>query len=191
MEQNKRIENGINRPIASLDLNVKNDLRNSHFIVGNFEPSYNTVFRSEFYNKSNIKDNSVINLKTIEKQRRGHNYILGSDKPNYKSETQDNFTAPTPKGFQTQDEHKISTHELQKSHYMFGNSNDCWSTTAQSSYYPKEIRSKKITNDTTRTNFILGQDKPGFKSVSQEIFVPHQAVTRNDIKEAASNLRSN
>ena len=48
MEQNEGIENA--GPCkSSLDEEVKNDLRKSHFVVGKFDPDYNTKYRSEYY----------------------------------------------------------------------------------------------------------------------------------------------
>jgi hypothetical protein len=188
MDHNKNIEKGNVQAVANLDINVKNDLRKSHFILGNFEPSYNTIFRQEYYNKSDLKDNSAVNSKTIEKQLRSHNYVLGSDKPDYKSETQAKYTVPI--GGQMRNEHKISTHELQKSHYVFGNNYDPWATTSQASYCPKEMQMKKFTKDLTRTNFVFGEDRPDFKSVNQETFVPHKSTRRNEIKELSQDLRS-
>jgi hypothetical protein len=188
-DQNKEIEVGRARSVATLDESVKNDLRRSHFILGNHEPNYNTMFRSEFFNKSDLKDHSMINSKTIEKALRNHNYVLGNDKPDYKSETQAKYI--TPNGSYFSQEKKISTGELQKSHYIFGNNHDPWTTTTQSSYYAKDLQAKKITKDLTRTNFVLGEDNPDFKSVHQNTFVPHQYSKREESKELAADLRSN
>ncbi len=188
MDQNKRIENGTYQPIASLDANVKNDLRRSHFTLGNFEPNYNTMFRSEYYDKNGIKDNSGLNSKMIEKQLRNHNYVLGNDKPDYKSETAAKYTAPSNYVRNVQG---ISTHELQKSHYVFGNNNDPWATTSQAAYYPKEIMTKKITKNSGKTHFAFGEDKPDFTSMHHETFVPHELSRQGNInKEYAQDLRS-
>ena len=187
-DQNKEIEVCRARPVATLDESVKNDLRKSHFILGNHESNYNTIFRTEFFNKSDLKDNSMTNAKTIEKALRNHNYVLGNDKPDYKSETQAKYI--TPGGSYFSQEKKISTGELQKSHYIFGNNHDPWTTTTQSSYYAKDMQAKKHTKDLTRTNFILGEDNPDFKSVHQNTFVPHQYSKRNESKELADDLRS-
>lgn len=141
MEQNKLIEGKGPRVVASLDNKLKEDLRKSHFQFGNFNPNYNTVSKSEFYNKSGIKNDAKTQFTEIERSLRSHNYVLGSDKPDYKSETSAKYTKPdvliTDKGAQT-----ISTEELQKSHYNFGNNNDSWTTTQQLSYYPK-VKNKK------------------------------------------------
>ena len=187
-DQNKEIEGGRARSIATLDESVKNDLRRSHFILGNHEPNYNTIFRSEFFNKSDLKDHSMTNAKTIEKSLRNHNYVLGNDKPDYKSETQAKYI--TPSGSFFSQEKKISTGELQKSHYIFGNNQDPWATTTQCSYYPKELQAKKFTKDLTRTNFVLGEDNPDFKSVHQGTYVPHQATRSYVSQELAADLRS-
>lgn len=94
MEQNKNIEGKPSFSVAQLDPHLKNDLRKSHFILGNFEPSYKTMFQSEFYNKTNLDTNDKKQASNIERSLRSHNYVLGSDRPDYKSETQSKFTAP-------------------------------------------------------------------------------------------------
>lgn len=186
MEQNKNISKG-SHPIATLDQNLKNDLRSSHFILGNSEPSFKTISQSEFYDKSKLKDNPDVNFKAIEKGLRSHNYVLGDDKPDYKSETQAKYIAPQYSGIPKQ---HISTQELQRSHYNFGNYNDPWVTTQQASYYPKEAAVKFYSKNLTKTNFILGDTNPTFKSVSQETFVPHQIEKSNINKDLAQDLRS-
>lgn len=98
MDQNKKMEGGRSYSVAQLDPNLKNDLRRSHFILGNFEPSYKTVFNSEFYNKSDMNSNDKSKAANIERTLRSHNYVLGSDKPDYKSETQAKYIAPNSKG---------------------------------------------------------------------------------------------
>jgi hypothetical protein len=152
MEQNKHIITAA-RQIATLDQNLKNDLRSSHFILGNSEPSFRTIFQQEFYDKTKMSQKSDVNFKAIEKGLRSHNYVLGNDKPDYKSETQAKFTVPPRQQVEKQ---KISTHELQKSHYNFGNDKNCWVTTHQQSFYPKEADVKLHTKNLMKTNFILG-----------------------------------
>jgi hypothetical protein len=187
-DQNKNMETGKIYPVASLDINVKNDLRRSHFILGNTEPNYNTIFKSEFFNKYDLKDKNAISSKSIEKELRKHSYILGNDVPDYKSETQAKYIAPI--GYNLTNENKISSHELQKSHYVFGNYNDPWGTTSQASYYPKEFLTKKYTKDISRTNFVLGEDRTDFRSVSQDVFVPHKYIKNNEMNEISQDLRS-
>ena len=53
MAQSDGIEN-IGPCKTSLDENVKNELRKSHFVIGNFDPEYNTKYRSEYYDKSHM-----------------------------------------------------------------------------------------------------------------------------------------
>jgi len=190
MDQNKNIERG-NRPhsIVHLDQNAKNDLRKSHFILGNFEPNYNTVFRTEFSNKNYPGDNNTSKAaKEIEKNLRSHNYVLGNDKPEYRSETQAKFEVPKFGGGRI--ENKISTHEIQKSNYIFGNNHDPWATTSQLSYYPKLMEAKKYTQNLARTNFVFGEDKGNFRSVNQETYIPHQLSKANESKELSQDLRS-
>ena len=44
MEQSDGIENH-KMDKSKLDQTAKNELRKSHFVLGNFEPNYNTTFR--------------------------------------------------------------------------------------------------------------------------------------------------
>ena len=188
-DHNKEIEGGRARSVATLDPSVMADLRSSHFTLGNFQPEYNTIFRSEFYNKTDLKDKSTVNSKTIERQLRKQNYVLGNDVPDYKSETQAKYAMPIMTNFRN--EKKISSSELQKSHCVFGNDQDAWQTTSQSSYFAKDIQNKKFTKDLTRTNFTFGQDNPDFKSSNQQTYVPHQYCKNNDLKDLSKDLRSN
>jgi hypothetical protein len=190
-DHNKEIESGGVRSVATLDQNVKNDLRSSHFSLGNFEPNYNTMFRSEFYNKSDQKStsSSIANAKSIERSLRKANYVLGNDVPDYKSETGAKYQFPS--GFVPKAENKISSSELQKSHLLLGNDANHWQTTSQGSYFPKEINANRFSKDITRTNFIFGEDNPDFKSINQENFVPHKAERSNVNKELAKELRRN
>jgi hypothetical protein len=202
MDQNNNIENKRSVSIASLDYDVKNDLRKSHFIFGNSEPNYTTMSKSEFYNKSNIQTTnpfySGANAKSIEKALRSHNYILGNDKPEYKSETGAKYISPieqlssnnNSQFTKIQPEKKISTYELQKSHYVFGNNSDPWITTQQMCYNPKNLEVKRITKDLMKTNFVFGEDKPDFKSVNQNTFIPHKLEKGNENKELSKDLRS-
>ncbi len=93
-DQNKLIDNGRPRSVATLDANVKNDLRKCHFTLGHFIPSYQSATRGEFYDKTsfNAKDNN--DYKEIGKSLRSHNYKLGDTQPDYKSEAGARFGVP-------------------------------------------------------------------------------------------------
>lgn len=196
MDQNRNIENKRPFSVATLDPNVKNDLRKSHFILGNQEPTYTTVNQSEFNNKQgNINPmQEDANAKKIEKALRSHNYVLGNDKPNYKSETQSRYINPLQQGnnrvMTAQPTKKISTHELQKSHYVFGNHNDPWLTTQQMCFAPKDLEVKKFSKDLTKTNFKFGEDKPDLRSVNQDTYIPHKISKNCENKELSKDLRS-
>ncbi len=189
MEQNKEVENGRARSVAVLDPKVKNDLTRSHFILGNSDSSYSTVFRTEFYNKGLNKQDKALNSKTIEKSLRSHNYVLGNDVPDYKSETQAKYVLP--KGYTSQSEKKISSVELQNSHYIFGTNENHWTTTANSSYYPKSMSNQRVLKDNTKNSLVLGEYRNDFKSVHHETFVPHQITKHNESKGLSQDLRSN
>jgi hypothetical protein len=133
-EMNKNIDGTKSFEIAKLDDAIKNDLRKSHFIMGNHEPVYQTIFQQEYYDKSKRNRNKAADSENIERALRSHNYSLGSDKVIYKSETQEKYTAPK---LNEKVQQRISTHELQQSHYKFGTNNDPWTTTSQTNFGPK------------------------------------------------------
>jgi hypothetical protein len=185
-EQNKLIEGG--RVIsASKESNAKNDLRKSHFILGNYEPNFKTISQTEYYNKSRLQNSAPSEGKSIEKQLREHNYILGNHKPDYKSETHSKYLIPSKTGRSQQ---TISTHDLQKSHHVFGNFENPWTTTSQTSYFSKDVENKKYSKDLTKTNFVLGEDRPDFKSISQSVYVPLGLVKNDGTQERSNDLRS-
>ena len=93
-EQNKNIQNKRSMTVATLDEGLKNDLRSSHFILGNFDSHYQTISQQEFYDKSRQGGPGGVDFKNIEKGLRSHNYVLGNDKPDYKSETQAKYVTP-------------------------------------------------------------------------------------------------
>jgi hypothetical protein len=188
MDQNRNIENGRARSVIASDQSQKKDRTQSHFILGNSDSSYTTVFRTEYYNKGlNNKDNPL-NSKAIEKTLRSHNYVLGNDVPDYKSETQAKYVLP--QGYTVQNEKKISTAELQKSHYIFGTNDSQWATTSNSSYVPKYINNQKVVKDLTKHNLVLGEHRNDFKSVHHETYIPHQLVKSNENKGLSQDLRS-
>ena len=75
-------------------------------------------------------------------------------------------------------EKNISTAQLQQSHYVFGTNQVPWVTTQQLSFGPKKVEQKLYRKNLTKTNFVLGDDEPTLKSVSQETFVKHP-ITAN------------
>ena len=171
-----------------LDEALKNDLRKSHFILGNFDPNYVSTNQREFFDKSKINPNSRADSEKIERALRKHNYVLGDDKLDYKSETADKFQFPVY-DYRQRQEQKVSTEQLQQSHYVFGTNNDPWVTTQQRDFGPKKVDQKYYTKNLTRTNFILGNDAPKMKSVAMETYVKHP-ITSNPInKELANDLR--
>ena len=93
MTQSEGIENA-GKCFTSLDEAAKNDLRNSHFILGNFEPNYKTTFSREYYDKNNLFQKDNIDFKNIERKLRAQNYELGTDKPDYITETAAKYIKP-------------------------------------------------------------------------------------------------
>lgn len=188
MEQNRDVEKARGISVAVLDPNVKKDLTKSHFILGNSDSNYTTVFRTEFYTKDLSKQDNNMNSKTIEKSLRSHNYVLGNHVPDYKSETQAKYVLP--QGYTSQNEKKISTAELQKSHYIFGTNDNNWMTTSSSSYCPKSSNTTKSFKDSSKNNLILGEYRNDFKSVNHETYIPHPISKTAENKTLSQDLRS-
>ena len=188
MIQNRDIEN-CGPCNSALDENAKNDLRKSHFNLGNNKPNFETTFRSEYYDKSQLLPKDNINSKNIEKMLRAHNYEFGDDKPNYISEAADRYTKPkiNPNDIA---QNRISNQLLQKSNYQFGNNNEPWNTTQKRSYTPKYSENDKTNPDLVKTNFILGDDKPDFKSINSQTYKSHPYQFVPVDKNLINDLRS-
>ena len=189
MEQSDGIENH-KQSSAALDQKAKNELRKSHFIFGNFEPNYNTTFRREFYNKSSSLPKNKVDFFNIERKLRTQNFQFGTDKPDYLSETAAKYIIPSS-NFEENKQNKVSTAMLQQSHYVFGNHNVPWNTTNRREFTPKKADITRGTKDLTRTNFILGDDKPTIKSVNEDTFVRHPLQKKQIDKKLLNDLRSN
>lgn len=184
-EQNKNVDPR-GRPVIALNDDLKNDLRKSHFILGNFKPNMMPSSKQDYTNK--ISDVAERNLGNISKALRKHSHVLGDNKIEYRSEMQSKFNNPNARGKQQQ---IVSTAELQKSHYIFGSSDNKWATTCQSSYGPKEVVDSKLySKNLTKTNFVLGDDRIPMKSVSHQTFIPHgnQGFAHQN-KELSADLR--
>ena len=188
MIQNKDIENA--GPCNSaLDENLKNDLRKSHFNLGNNKPNFETTFRSEYYDKSQMLPKDNVNSKNIEKMLRAHNYEFGDDKPNYISEAASRYTKPNVNP-NDMTQNRISNQLLQKSNYQFGNNDEPWNTTQKRSYTPKYAENDKTNPDLVKTNFILGDDKPDFKSINSQTYKSHPYQFVPVDKNLVNDLRS-
>ena len=188
-DQSKEILNKGNIP-AALSQEAKDDLRRSHFYLGNFPPEFQTQSQREFYDKSNRNPKDNVDFKGIERKLRQTNYKLGDSQPDYISETRDRFKQPDLSLIKPVEQQKISTAELQKSHYTFGTNPNSWITTQQASYVPKKVVTKPLDLELTKTHFIFGEDKPTLQSVNQETYIKHPIVVNNVNKELASDLRS-
>ena len=188
MIQNKDIEN-CGPCNSDLDQNAKNDLRKSHFNLGNNRPNFETTFNSEYYDKSNMIPKDNINSKNIEKMLRAHSYEFGDDKPNYLSEAASRYTKPNI-NLNDNNENRISNQLLQKSNYKFGTDHEPWNTTQKSSYTPKYSENDKTSPDLVKTNFILGDYKPDFKSISSQTYKSHPYQFVPVDKNLINDLRS-
>jgi hypothetical protein len=174
---------------AMLDENVKNDLRRSHFVLGNALPDSQTIYKEEYYDKSaHAKPDAGVDFKNIERKLRATSYVLGNDVPDYISEHADRYKTPPLNG--NVGGQTISTGKLQQSHYVFGNDKDPWITTQQENYVPKPMDVLRYSKDLTRTNFKLGDDEPTKTTVHQETYIKHPIAVNNMNKELAADLRS-
>ena len=171
MIQNKDIENGP-KNASTLDENAKNDLRRSHFNLGNNKPDFETTFRAEYYDKSNLLPKDNVDSKNIEKMLRAHSYEFGDDKPDYISEAASRYTKPNinPNDL---NENRINNQLLQKSNCNFGSNNEPWNTTQKRSYTPKYVENDKNNIDLSKSNFVFGDDKPDFKSINNQTYKSH------------------
>ena len=188
MDQSEGIENH-KQVNAVLDQKAKNELRKSHFIFGNFEPNYNTTFRREYYNKSSSLPKNKLDFANIERKLRTQNFQFGTDKPDYLSETASKYIIPNINK-EDNKKNKVSTAMLQQSHYVFGNSQVPWNTTNRREFTPKKADTTRSTKDLTKTNFILGDDKPTIKSVNEDTFVRHPLQQNQVDKKLLNDLRS-
>ena len=93
MIQNKSVEDNPRIP-STLDQEAKKDLRSSHFNFGNNRPNFETTFKSEFYDKSNLLEKEKKDLENIGKALRAHNYEFGDDKLDYISENKYRYSKP-------------------------------------------------------------------------------------------------
>ena len=188
MAQSEGIENA-GKCYPTLDEAAKKELRNSHFILGNFEPNYNTTFRREFYDKSNLFPKDNVDFKNIERKLRSQNYEFGTDKPDYISEAAAKYTKPNM-NMNKNGPNRVSTAMLQQSHYVFGTNNVPWTTTHRRAFTPKKAFTKMANKNLSKTNFVLGDDEPTIKSVNEEVYVKHPLQKNPMDKKLLNDLRT-
>lgn len=78
--------------MVHLDENLKNELRNSHFLLGNSAPNYQTAFQSQFCAKSPNNENKF--MSTIHHPHKPMGHKMGNDKIEYNSESHMKFITP-------------------------------------------------------------------------------------------------
>jgi hypothetical protein len=129
-EQNKLIDINKRYVPASLDENLKLDLRSSHFILGqepvNYQSEYKKYFseRNMTFGSPSFKNNNS----------RHHNYSLGSEPVNYTTETHEKFISPK---IDKSTFDVINSNNLLNANYNFGNDYNDWITSGQAAYFPK------------------------------------------------------
>ena len=169
MIQNKSVEDNPRIP-STLDQEAKKDLRSSHFNFGNNRPNFETTFKSEFYDKSNLLEKEKKDLENIGKALRAHNYEFGDDKLDYITENKYRYSKPVINP-EERLQNKISNELLQKTNYNFGNDKEPWNSTNESAFTPKYIQKKKKKNiNLVKTNFILGDTKPDYNTINTQTY---------------------
>ena len=111
-----------------------------------------------------------IDLSNIDKLLRGSNYEFGDDKPDYITESAYRYGKPDT----TKKDNipvRISNKLLQQNHYNFGHDSEPWDTTQNRAYTPKRIDNEINNIDLTKTNLILGDDKPNLRSISNDTYI--------------------
>ena len=169
MIQNKSVEDNPRIP-STLDQEAKKDLRSSHFNFGNNRPNFETTFKSEFYDKSNLLDKEKKDLENIGKSLRAHNYNFGDDKLDYISENKFRFSKPVINP-EERLQNKISNELLQKTNHNFGNDKEPWNSTNERAFTPKYIPEEEKKNiNLVKTNFILGDTKPDYNTINSQTY---------------------
>lgn len=177
-DQNLRINEG--RP-AELPIDTKNDLRRSHWGLGNNNPDLHTVYQTEFTNKNpDYNQNEKPNLTKT-------NFKFGDDVPDYLPEYNDRYRKPRP---HTAMPNKINTGYLQKSNFNLGNDNNPWSTTHFDNYVPKPLNyTQAFDPKLSQSNFKFGDDKPTETSVYQDTYTKKPINVNCLNKELVKDLR--
>ena len=169
MIQNKSVEDNPRIP-STLDQEAKKDLRSSHFNFGNNRPNFETTFKSEFYDKSNLLEKEKKDLENIGKALRAHNYEFGDDKLDYISENKYRYSKPVINP-EERLQNKISNELLQKTNHNFGNDKEPWNSTNERAFTPKYIPEEEKKNiNLVKTNFILGDTKPDYNTINTQTY---------------------
>jgi hypothetical protein len=77
--------------LVQIDQNLKNELRNSHFHMGNFNSNFYTTFQTQFQQGNENPNNS---LNKFISPNKISSHKVGNDKVYYETETQIKFTSP-------------------------------------------------------------------------------------------------
>ena len=161
---------------AKLDLNVKNDLRRSHFHLGSNKPDLISEYREEYYKKPFEKNNEMKN------DLRRTNYVFGSDFNDYLTEHNDRYTVPK---LPIVSENTINTAMLQKKNYNFGNDKSPWISTQNHDYVPKPLSEPFKVNNLKLSNFKFGDSGQTGSTIYRETYVPkpiHPNILSKDLK---------
>ena len=95
MAQNTDLESKrTNFKMVYLDENLKNELRNSHFTMGNSGPKFTTAFQTDFVNYENKNSINIKNDSSHKELNKISNYKMGNDKVEYNTESQLKYITP-------------------------------------------------------------------------------------------------
>lgn len=182
-DQNNSISKLHHYERTGLDENLKNDLRKSHFILGQQETNYQSESKKEFTEKKILKP-----LKFDNNTLRSHSYNLGNDSVNYVTETHEKFISPIV----NKSHHVTAVNQsLQHVNYKLGNDSNEWTTSLQSSYFPKTVRREKLNDELKKSKIIMGDDKNDIKSTNQQMFQPYKYQKVNQLVALKHDLTSN
>jgi hypothetical protein len=165
---------------AKLDLNVKNDLRRSHFNLGSNNPDLISEYREEYYEKPVEKKDDTKN------DLRSTNYVFGSDFNDYLTEHKDRYTAPK---LPIVTENKINNAMLQKKNYHFGNDKSPWISTQNHDYVPKPLSEPFRDSTLKSSTFKFGDSGQTGNTIYRETYVPKPINVNVLSKDTLKDLR--
>ena len=129
-DQNKLIDINKRYERACLDEGLKNDLRSSHFILGQEPINYQSEYKRDFSERNMTYASPSLNKNNL----RNHNYSLGNEPVNYITETQDKFISPK---IDKSTMSVINKNNFLNANYKFGTDFNDWMTSVQEAYIPK------------------------------------------------------
>ena len=145
-------------PYVQPDVSI--DLRKHHYTLG--------FLKEEKKTKETKETKEIIDKKgqlIDSKFSTSHHFYYGNDKITKESTNHEDFTKKVSAINEKEEGIKLKN-ELQKSHFLIGSENACFSTTSREDFSYKPTNSQTIKKNPTKENIQLGLDKPCFSSLS-------------------------